>query len=449
MCGIVGMCSNIRTKLSQDMFDKLISIQHRGSDFSGMISEGQNLKNTGSVQSVFEPHLLQIFNGNYLLGHVTSYNPPFNKYQLFSTFSPCDIVLCHNGVLTNRDKILRLLETKYRIVFEVKSDAHLIIQFISCKIQKYFRKYNKTKIDDYCVNRLVSSIYNCLEGSFSMLIIFRKYGMIALRDSMGLFPLFYGEINPENNIPTVIEHLVGSETVIFNNENYEEIKPGQCVVFSINYKAVRKIDKHICEPLHCLIEYFYMSGQSSILNDLSIYQVRFELGKLLGEKIASTYGCYNIYPKFDLIVPSSDNARIFASGVQEILQVPLRDGVSVDAQGRTTFIEGVFKNKTILLIDDNIIQGKAPIKMIKSIQKFSIKHMYIGSICPKIFRECFYGKSVCTLEKINILREQIKDLHELHVPIIYNSLSQIKSFFRKRNMKNIEISMFTKSWCFM
>lgn len=30
MSGIVGMSSNVRTKLSHDMYTKLISIQHRG-----------------------------------------------------------------------------------------------------------------------------------------------------------------------------------------------------------------------------------------------------------------------------------------------------------------------------------------------------------------------------------------------------------------------------------
>jgi glutamine phosphoribosylpyrophosphate amidotransferase len=93
MSGIVGMSSNVRTKISHDMYTKLISIQHRGSDFARMVSEGQNVKNAGSVQVVFEPHLLDIFKGNYLLGHVTSNDFPQNKMQLFVTFYPCDVVL--------------------------------------------------------------------------------------------------------------------------------------------------------------------------------------------------------------------------------------------------------------------------------------------------------------------------------------------------------------------
>ena len=154
-------------------------------------------------------------------------------------------MLCHNGILTNRDAIKAKLETKYHSKFEVKSDAHLVIQWVSCKLRKYFSKYKKTEIDLFCIEKLVNSIYTRLEGSFSMILIFRKYGMIALRDQKGLHPLFYGSLKNEED-EAAVEHLIGSETVLFDGP-YEEVQPGQCVIFPLQEKMLITIDSFVIQ----------------------------------------------------------------------------------------------------------------------------------------------------------------------------------------------------------
>ena len=109
MCGIIGIISS--ENVNQEIYDGLITLQHRGQDSAGMVTfDGHfNLKKgNGLVRDVFQTKNMSRLLGPIGIGHVrypTAGSYRVEESQPFYVNSPYGIALVHNGNLTNYDSL--------------------------------------------------------------------------------------------------------------------------------------------------------------------------------------------------------------------------------------------------------------------------------------------------------------------------------------------------------
>ncbi|NPA72542.1 MAG: amidophosphoribosyltransferase, partial [Gammaproteobacteria bacterium] len=112
MCGIVGIVSTSSQSVSQEIYDALTILQHRGQDAAGIVtSEGGRFyqrKDNGLVKDVFRTRHMRDLHGNIGIGHVrypTAGSASSAEAQPFYVNSPYGIAMGHNGNLTNAESL--------------------------------------------------------------------------------------------------------------------------------------------------------------------------------------------------------------------------------------------------------------------------------------------------------------------------------------------------------
>ena len=105
MCGIVGLYSH--RNVSEELYDSLIHLQHRGQDASGMITYNKRFhmkRGLGLVSDVFTKHELEQLTGTIGIGQTryrTAGSLHIENTPPFWVGVPYGIALAHNGNLTN------------------------------------------------------------------------------------------------------------------------------------------------------------------------------------------------------------------------------------------------------------------------------------------------------------------------------------------------------------
>ncbi|MFH1720638.1 MAG: amidophosphoribosyltransferase, partial [Patescibacteria group bacterium] len=102
MCGFIGIVGN--DSVVQDLYDGLITIQHRGQDAAGLATyDGSQFhikKGLGLVSEVFRTKNIMRLRGNIGLGHVrypTAGAIGAEECQPFTLNIPYGLMLVHNG----------------------------------------------------------------------------------------------------------------------------------------------------------------------------------------------------------------------------------------------------------------------------------------------------------------------------------------------------------------
>ena len=73
----------------------------------------------------------------------------------------------------------------------------------------------------------------------------------------------------------------------------------------------------------CLFEYIYFARPDSIIDNINVNEARIKIGNLLGKLIKESWSHYN---EIDYIIPIPDTSTTFANGIQEELNIPIREG---------------------------------------------------------------------------------------------------------------------------
>ena len=279
MCGILGIISGDENNVSLNLYEGLTYLQHRGQDSCGISNEKICIKREGLVKNSFVESDLQELNSTIGIGHV--------RYSTTGTFAIDNIqplekkingknfFLCHNGNITNIDFIQNIINT-----YDTISDTQYLFNLIEYKI----KNINIIEICKFIINEI--------KGSYSILLLIEEYGIVTFRDKNGIRPLIYG-INKN-------DYIISSESNVINVLDYRvirDINPGEIIEFKKN-DMPRFYNTNIGSLNPCLFEYIYFSRSDSIINNVSVYNARYKLGGLLGNKIKK-----NNINDIDVIVP--------------------------------------------------------------------------------------------------------------------------------------------------
>ena len=411
MCGVVGILGH--DYVAQDMYDALVTLQHRGQDAAGIITFNGRFhtrKDFGLVRDIFHTRHMRRLQGHAAVGH-TRY-PTIGKnvledVQPFLGPAPFGVILAHNGNVYNAPELRKeIFEKDHRLV-NSDCDAEVLLNILT----KALTKQNPDHLKAEHVWKAVKSVYDRAKGSYSAVAYVAKQGMIAFRDPYGVRPLLMGK--RINGLTT--DYMFASESVTLDILGFElvgDVGPGEAVF--IDEKDRKVYRKRLVNRTHvpCIFEYVYFARPDSILDDISVYKSRVRMGRKLATQIKKAK------LDIDVIMPVPDSSRTAALAIAEELDIRYSEGLVKNRYiGRTFIMPGQkiriksikyklnpmkleIEGKKILLIDDSIVRGNTSRRIVQMVRDSGAKKIYFASYYPPVRHTCPYGVDIPTKEEL-------------------------------------------------
>jgi amidophosphoribosyltransferase len=425
MCGIVGVVSN--APVNQLIYDALLLLQHRGQDAAGIVTQQERKffmhKAKGMVRDVFRTRNMRSLPGNCGLGQVR-YPTAGNAFseeeaQPFYVNAPFGIVLVHNGNLTNAHALkVELFSADHRHI-NTDSDSEVLLNVLAHEIGETTRGLPLTPRD---VFEAVRQVHRRIKGSYAVIAMIAGHGVLAFRDPFGIRPLSMGVTDG-----TV---MLASESVAMEGTNHKferNIQPGEAVFIDLQGQvhAQQCADHPVLNP--CIFEFVYLARPDSVMDDISVYQARLNLGETLAKRVISTVPPNEI----DVVIPIPESSRPSAAQLAQLLGLPYREGfVKNRYVGRTFIMPGQsvrkksvrqklnviaseFKGRNVLLVDDSIVRGTTSKEIVQMARDAGANKVYMASAAPPVRYPNVYGIDMPTSGELvahNRTVEQIRQI---------------------------------------
>lgn len=402
MCGIAGIIA--QGNVQQDLFDALTVLQHRGQDAAGIItSDGQHFflrKANGLVRDVFHLRHMQRLQGHMGIAHVrypTAGSSCESEAQPFYVNSPYGVTLAHNGNLTNAADLRALLTDIYRRHINTHSDSELLLNILAHELEVL----PELNVDEVC--KAVTALMAQVQGGYAAVAMIMNFGLIGFRDPHAIRPLVIGMRETDQGP----EYMIASESVALDTLGFtliDDVQPGELVIVDMNHQ----LHRHICQPGElrpCAFEFVYLARQDSVMDGISVYQARLNMGERLAQQILDTWPDHDI----DVVIPIPDTARSSAISLAAKLKVPFREGFVKNRYIGRTFImpeqqerkKSVRKKlnpitseldgKNVLLVDDSIVRGTTCKQIIQMARQAGARKVYFASAAPPVLFPNVYG----------------------------------------------------------
>ena len=291
MCGVLGLVAH--EPVNQSLYDGLQMLQHRGQDAAGIVTTQNGCfhmhKGKGMVREVFRTRNMRDLHGHAGIAHVrypTAGNAGSSaEAQPFYVSSPFGIVLAHNGNLTNTAELSQEVYAKYLRHINTQSDSEVLLNVFAHEIRREVSaNEDPTRLNLDNIFNAVAKVHQRVRGAYGVVAMIAGYGMVAFRDPNGIRPLIIGTQQQDGKTA----YAVASESVVFGGLNYEtwrDVAPGEAVFidFAGNFHARQCAQSSSLKP--CLFEYVYFARPDSVIDGVSVYQARLDMGVTLAEKV--------------------------------------------------------------------------------------------------------------------------------------------------------------------
>jgi amidophosphoribosyltransferase len=416
MCGIVGAIS--KSPINQLLYDALLLLQHRGQDAAGIVTmQGTKCfmhKARGMVRDVFRTRNMRALPGNVGLGQVR-YPTAGNAWseeeaQPFYVNAPFGIVLVHNGNLTNAQALKNELFRIDRRHINTESDTEVLINILAHEIEVAVRDLPLTPDAIFAA---VAAVHKRLKGSYAVIALVAGHGLLAFRDPFGIRPLVYGELREDG----VSEYMVASETVAIEGtgrKSVRDVAPGEAIFIDVEGRLHTRqcAERPTLNP--CMFEFVYLARPDSVMDGISVYQARLNLGETLAQRVISTMPPNEI----DVVIPIPESSRPSAMQLAQKLGKPYREGfVKNRYVGRTFIMPGQavrkksvrqklnaigveFKGRNVLLVDDSIVRGTTSKEIVQMAREAGARRVYMASAAPPVRFPNVYGIDMPTREEL-------------------------------------------------
>ncbi len=426
MCGIVGVVSN--APVNQLIYDTLLLLQHRGQDAAGIVTQQERKffmhKAKGMVRDVFRTRDMRSLPGNCGLGQVR-YPTAGNAFseeeaQPFYVNAPFGIVLVHNGNLTNAHALKsELFLTDHRHI-NTESDSEVLLNVLAHEIERTTRGGNLQPQD---VFGAVRNVHKRIKGSYAVIALIAGHGVLAFRDPFGIRPLCMGR-NEEGNV------VVASESVALEGTGHRfdrNVNPGEAVFIDLQGKvhAEQCAESPSLNP--CIFEFVYLARPDSVMDGISVYQARLNLGETLAKRVISTVPPNEI----DVVIPIPESSRPSAAQLAQLLGLPYREGfVKNRYVGRTFIMPGQavrkksvrqklnviaseFKGRNVLLVDDSIVRGTTSREIVQMARDAGARKVYMASAAPPVRYPNVYGIDMPTSSELVAHNRTVDEIREI------------------------------------
>ena len=315
MCGIVGVVSG--APVNQLIYDALLLLQHRGQDAVGIVTQqGRKFfmhKAKGMVKDVFRTRNMRALPGNCGLGQVR-YPTAGNAFseeeaQPFYVNAPFGIVLVHNGNLTNAQALKAdLFNTDHRHI-NTESDSEVLLNVLADELDKATRGKVLHEQDVFAA---VRAVHKRIRGSYAVIALIAGHGLLAFRDPYGIRPLCIGRSTADNTV------MLASESVVLEGTGHvleRDIQPGEAVFIDLQGQMTAQQCADTPRLSPCIFEYVYLARPDSVMDGISVYQARLNLGETLAKRVVSTVPPREI----DVVIPIPESSRPSAMQLAQLL----------------------------------------------------------------------------------------------------------------------------------
>jgi amidophosphoribosyltransferase len=451
MCGIVGVIS--KAPANQLIYDALLLLQHRGQDAAGIVTMlGTKCfmhKARGMVRDVFRTRNMRALPGTVGLGQVR-YPTAGNAYseeeaQPFYVNAPYGIVLVHNGNLTNAHALKDELFAVDRRHINTGSDTEVLINILAHELELAARNLPLTPDE---VFKAVAAVHRRIKGSYAVIALVAGHGLLAFRDPFGIRPLCFGE----GQTPAGRELMVASESVALEGTGHKlvrDVAPGEAIFIDLDGKVhTQQCAEHpTLNP--CMFEYVYLARPDSVLDGVSVYQARLNLGETLAQRLISTVPPNEI----DVVIPIPESSRPSAMQLAHRIGKPYREGFVKNRYVGRTFImpgQGVrkksvrqklnaigleFKGRNVLLVDDSIVRGTTSKEIVQMAREAGARRVYMASAAPPVRFPNVYGIDMPTKDELIAHGRSIEEIRQYigADALIYQDIDAMKRVVKALN----------------
>ncbi len=398
MCGIIGIINS--SDAAEEIFLGLQNLQHRGQDGGGIVTAESGAfhhhRGAGLLDIAFPPENFKKLAGSMGIGHTRYATTGKKELSLLQPFvdSQAGLAIGHNGNIVNYHAMRESIRQSHPDALASGSDSELILWLLGQHWQHTDRNpAGLLESIQYAASQLV--------GSYSVVGLAEGVGLFAFRDPNGLRPLVVGRREDEGKVAFAFSsesaalEFIGF-TPLFN------VEAGEAVIVTLAGELLRhRYD--VANIRHCMFEWVYFARVESDIDNLSVYQARFNLGVQLAYQVKQL----GLMP--DIVVPVPETSRIAAIALAETLQVPFREVLIKNRYVNRTFIlesqsarleairrklypvSSELKGKRVLVVDDSIVRGNTAIKIIELVRRSGAEEIYLASTCPPIQSPCYYG----------------------------------------------------------
>ncbi|MBE2243619.1 MAG: amidophosphoribosyltransferase [Burkholderiaceae bacterium] len=407
MCGIVGVISN--APVNQLLYDALLLLQHRGQDAAGIVTmQGHKCymhKARGMVRDVFRTRNMRGLPGVVGLGHVrypTAGNADSEEEaQPFYVNAPFGIVLVHNGNLINAQALRQELIAVDRRHINTESDSEVLINVLARELEVAARDRPLTPD---AVFDAVGALHKRVRGAYAAIALIAGHGLLAFRDPFGIRPLCFGESDGAAGR----ELMVASESVALEGTGHKllrDVAPGEAIFVDLGGRVLARQCAAHPTSNPCMFEYVYLARPDSVMDGISVYQARLNLGETLAQRVISTMPPSAI----DVVIPIPESSRPSAMQLAQRIGKPYREGfVKNRYVGRTFIMPGQglrkksvrqklnaiaaeFKGRNVLLVDDSIVRGTTSKEIVQMAREAGAHKVYMASAAPPVRFPNVYG----------------------------------------------------------
>jgi amidophosphoribosyltransferase len=404
-CGVFGVYGHTEAGALAAL--GLHALQHRGQEAAGIVVyDGEQFhahRGMGHVGENFSSkEVIGKLKGHSAIGHVryatTGEVAMRNVQPLFADFEFGGLAICHNGNLTNSYHLRRQLVRRGSL-FQSTSDTEVIVHLIA------------TSLKHTVEERMVDALRQ-VEGAYS-LVALTQDGVIGVRDPLGVRPLVLGKLGDA--------WILASESCaldIIGADFVRDVEPGELVTLNaLGVQSSRPFER--VKQRFCVFEYIYFARPDSVVDGVSVYEVRKRIGAELARES---------HVAADMVIPVPDSGVPAALGYAEESGLPFELGIIRNHYVGRTFIEptdqirhlGVklkhnanrvkIAGKRVVLVDDSIVRGTTSTKIVEMVRQAGAREVHMRVSSPPTSHSCFYGIATPERDKLLASRMDVAEM---------------------------------------
>lgn len=410
-CAVFGVSLKEGEEAPGLCYNGLLALQHRGQEGAGIAAARGNAltcqKGLGLVSEAFPPAALAgLPAAGQAIGHArystTGANTLENVQPFVTEYLTGRIATAHNGNVTNARSLREKLRP-FGLEFPATSDSQVVSSLIA---------YMVLRKGDFFTG--VREACKLLRGAFSLVVLSGDGRLAAVRDPNGYRPLCLGESR---------EGLaVASESCALDSCGFtflRDVAPGEIVL--VEHGKITHSERCLAASRQslCVFEYVYFARPDSVIDGLSVYEARLNMGRALARE----------HPvEADLVCGVPDSGLEAAMGYALESGIPYASGFVKNRYIGRSFIfptqaqrehavdlklnplRSAVEGKRVVLVDDSIVRGTTCARIVSAMRRAGAKEVHLRISSPPFTHTCHFGTDIGDEENLIANRLTLREI---------------------------------------